>query len=501
MVEDEKDIPVHDTVVDEDSLAVELVDLEGADGCCDDSDRVEEASPLPSRTQTITREAQQRTIILEEQQQRHRQEDDSRLPQHRQENDSLLEVPEPYTYEDTCRLAMRMGVLAIKYGTTSASVETFLSSLMDEFGYNGVFRVSIKEIFCTFQRHPEDFGGAHTQIVACQEGIHLHKLALLSDLVKDVKKNSLSPLEAGARLEAIDQVPNPWSSKQIAVAFFIVGASFAVVFEGGWWDILFGAMCGGLVFGVMIGFDALREDLHQWFPLTAAFLCSTLATVFKAMLPEVNAVLVTLSGLAVLLPGYSVSLGMAELVTSHILSGLNRLLKGAVVLLWLLTGSILGTRMVHAIPTVESAERRTDPVSKGWYAVFVPLLFCSASIILGNSHQDVPWAFLCMTIAYSTSMVASFVMEANFGTFLSSVAMTVFANMWANRMDRPNTLVLTPAFLVKVSGSIGFFGLVRIIEGETFVGTEQFLQMFLIALLIAAGMFAGNTLVPCKSSL
>lgn len=255
------------------------------------------------------------------------------------------------------------------------------------------------------------------------------------------------------------------------------------------------------MFGVTKYFESLREDVQQWLPLTVSFLCSTLATIVKSFQPEINVTLVTLSGVAIFLPGYGVSLGTAELVTNHILSGFSRLLQGCVTLLWLLTGSSLGKRMVDSILNVEPAETQSDPVSKVWFALFVPLLFGSVSVVLGNSYCDVPWAFLCMFIAYGTSLVAGAFMEVNFGTFLSSLAMTIFANAWANKKDRPNALVLMPAFLVKVSGSIGYLGLVRIVEGETYVGVDQFLQMFLIALLITAGIFAGNTLVPCGTIL
>jgi len=413
----------------------------------------------------------------------------------------LPAVTEEYTYEDTCRLAMRMGVAAIKYGTTAGGVEKFLSSLMHEFGYYGVFRTTLKEIFCTFQKNPDDLTGSHTHIIACNDGINLHKLGLLSDLATDVKKKSLSPQQAAARLEEIDREPSPWSTRQVAASFFLVGAGLAAVFEGCWLDIILGSVSGGLFFAVQTFFENQREDLQQWLPLTAAFLISTLATAAKAFLPEINVTLVTLSGVAILLPGYGVSLGTAELVTNHILSGMTRLLQGCVILLWLLTGSTLGKRMVDAILAVSPAATQDDPISRAWYALFVPLLFGSVSVVLGNSYSDTPWAILCMFIAYGTSLLASKFMEVNLGTFLSSVAFTVFANVWANKMDRPNTLILTPAFLVKVSGSFGFLGLVRIVEGETYVGVEQFLQMFVIALLITAGMFAGNTIVPCGTIL
>lgn len=405
------------------------------------------------------------------------------------------------SFDDVCRIAMRMGTAAIKYGTTSGGVEKFLASFMHEFGYHGVFLATVKEMFCSFSRNPDDLRCSYTQIVSCRDGICLYKLALLSDLVTDLKKKSLTPQQASEKLDEIELQQSPWSTKHVIAAFLAVGASLAALFEGSWADVGMGTFCGGLVYWVGTYFQTLKTDFQQWLPLTASFLCSVLATTVKHFVPDINVTLVTLSGVAVLLPGYGVSLGTAELVTMHILSGLNRLLQGSVTLLWLLTGSTLGKRLVDAIIDVRPPDTQAGTISKIWYALFVPLLFLSVTVVLNNSHRDAPWAIACMSIAYGTSLVANTFMEINFGTFLSSVAMTLFANIWANKMDRPNTLVLVPAFLVKVSGSFGYLGLMRIAEGETFMGVDQFLQMFLIALLITAGMFAGNTLVPCGTIL
>ena len=420
-----------------------------------------------------------------------------------------------YGYEDTCRLAVRMGVAAVRYGTTAGGVERFMSSLMSEFGYRGcVFRVTLREIFCSFRRgDPEDIvandDGAYAQIVTCKDGIDLHRLGLLSELATAVKKQSLTPREASEKLDEIGREPGPYPVALLAASFVAAGASLAVVFQGCWYDVCLGSVCGGLAFGVMSWFESLpREEARQWMPLAASFLSSSIAAAAaKSVETKINVTLVTISGVAVFIPGYSVSLGTSELVSGHLMSGFARLFQGTVTMMWLLTGSWLGRRMVDAVVLLDddaddpAATIQPDPVSKGWYALFVPLLFLCVCVVLGNSHRDVPWAFLCMVTAYGTSLVASLFMEQNVGTFLSSVAMTVFSNVWGNRMDRPNTLVLVPAFLIKVTGSIGFLGLTKIIEGETSVGLDQFLQMFLTALLIIAGVLAGNTFVPCKIGL
>lgn len=55
-------------------------------------------------------------------------------------------------------------------------------------------------------------------------------------------------------------------------------------------------------------------------------------------------------------------------------------------------------------------------------------------------------------------------------------------------------IVLLPAIVFLVSGSIGFRGLVAMSSGNTALGQSEFIQMFVVALTIGAGVIVGNTL-------
>ena len=77
----------------------------------------------------------------------------------------------------------------------------------------------------------------------------------------------------------------------------------------------------------------------------------------------------------------------------------------------------------------------------------------------------------------------------------------VVANLWARRTGRPTSIVLLPAIVLLVSGSIGFRGLAAMAEGELLVGTQQFIQMFVVALTIFAGILVGYTIVRPEPTL
>ena len=84
---------------------------------------------------------------------------------------------------------------------------------------------------------------------------------------------------------------------------------------------------------------------------------------------------------------------------------------------------------------------------------------------------------------------------------LIGLAAAICANLWARQTLRPTSITLLPAIVLLVSGSIGFRGLVAIAVGQTATGEQQFMQMFVVALTIAAGLLVGNTIVQPKTTL
>ena len=57
------------------------------------------------------------------------------------------------------------------------------------------------------------------------------------------------------------------------------------------------------------------------------------------------------------------------------------------------------------------------------------------------------------------------------------------------------------AIILLGSGSIGFRGLAAMTAGQIATGEQQLLQMFVVALTIAAGLLVGNTIVQSKVTL
>jgi len=426
------------------------------------------------------------------------------------------------------RFCIYIGKAAFHYGSPGSKVEQFLQRLMeDRFGYYlGMFRATQSELLCSVCQLEDD--PPRTFLVAIEPGLNLHKLGLLADLVDQVVPcgpQAVSRLEAIAKMKEIELAPNPWGELVVFTSFPLVGAGLSMVLGGSWWDVCVAAALSVICFTTMEYLPRLNKRFSQWIPLVTAFAVSTMATIIQRQwLPGLRVTLVTLSAIAVLLPGYTVSMGIGELVSNRIISGAANLVGGMVCMFWLVVGAWLGDAFGTSLTNIheDNDEMLWDSVPMVWQALFIPMLSFALITTFQVSRRDMLWCFFHLNLTYITFVVTGLVIELthkesgdgaassilnnggrNLQTYLSTVVSCIAANAWAIRTNRPNSILMVPALVFLVSGSIGFQGLLKLLtDGENkSVGTSQFLQMIIVALLIVAGLLTGNTLLEPSSTL
>jgi len=420
-------------------------------------------------------------------------------------------------FQNVCRLVIRLALAAMKFGSNSDRVEHFLPQVMHVFGYspNSVFLCSTNELICKFDRRMdvEDCARHHhhhrcmMDLVRVKTGFSLTKLGLLSDLAKDILQGKLENniQLADERLDEIEQAPDPWGPRALGFAFIMAGSGLPVFFNGTWWDVLCGAIAGGMTYTLVAMFEQFAaEEASIWLSLVASFCCSAFAAAVQLARPEISVTIVTVSGVIVLVPGATITLGLTDLVTRHIMSGFSRFIDGLVTMVWLSLGCCLGATFVDYVAQTIGVEQTLDgdlangeevqSVSSFWHVLFVPILCGSVPVLFQVSFKDTAWAMLSMFVAYAFMFMGTNALPGeNLGTFLAAFIVTIFSNVWSRKYNRPNTIVLMPAFLLLVSGSVGFLGLTQILEGETHQGLDDFFHMFIVAGCIIAGILGGCT--------
>jgi uncharacterized membrane protein YjjB (DUF3815 family) len=306
--------------------------------------------------------------------------------------------------------------------------------------------------------------------------------------------------EAYTRMDAIRQEPPAWGPRVIMAGYVSVGAGLAPLLGGGWLDTLFASLFSVLVYGLVLLSGRLGASAVSWMPLSTAFVVGVLSTVLKHWIPELNLVLVILSAVAMLLPGYTISLGAGELVAQHVVSGTANLMSGLVRLIKQIAGGWLGIASVSCFLSIPAGGSVTA-VAPVWLWLLVPILLIGLCLVFQTSRRDLPWTFLVCAIAYLGIMAGSTLLNATLGNLFGTIIAVISANLWARRTGRPTSIVLIPAIVLLVSGSIGFRGLASMAGGEVQLGVQQFFQMFVVALTIFSGILIGHSLIRPETSL
>jgi uncharacterized membrane protein YjjP (DUF1212 family) len=396
-------------------------------------------------------------------------------------------------FEDACRFIIKVGTAAHNYGSTATRLESFLAGLSKKLGYPGVFRSTPSDIVFALREGPES--PQRVEIIAMQApGVDLDKLARVGDLLNELETGTLSLADASTRLDAIDLVPPPWGRFASMLGYALVGLGLAPLLGGGWSDTLVAALFSVLVYGLVLLSGRLGAAATEWLPFSSAFVVGVLASVVKLWVPELNLVLVILSAIAIILPGYTISLGAGELVAQRVVSGTTNLISGLICLVKQIAGGALGVVAVSSVVSW-AAPGPATPVDPVWAQLLFPLLLVGLSLAFQTSRRDLPWAVLVSGIAYLGVMAGSSILDPNLGNLVGTIVAVVVANLWARQTGRPTSIVLIPAIVMLVSGTIGFRGLASMAEGELLLGAQQFFQMFVVALTIVIGVFVGYTIV------
>ena len=403
------------------------------------------------------------------------------------------------TFDEACRFIIKLGERVHGYGPNAARLEYYLNRITKILGYEGIFRSTPDQIIFSFSKDGSDWQKIHISAMN-GTGTELNRLAKVGELINDLGNGKLSITEASTRLDEIDKLPHPWGNATTALSYVLCGVAFPVLMGGSWMDLILSGIFSLVVFFMVMKSGSKGPLGAEWLPLSTAFVAGILAGISRFFFPEVNVLLVTLSAVLILIPGYGISVGIVEIVSKHINSGLSNLVSGLIYLFKLFFGGWLGVMAVGLISTIPAATTAV-PIDSVWLWLFMPLIIIGLAIALQTPYRDFFWTCLAMLIAYLGTVFGGDWLGPNFGNLLGTIVLVLFTNTWARTTGRPPSIVLVPAFILLVSGSIGFKGLAAFAVGNMLTGEQQFMQMFIVALTLAAGLVIGATFIkPNKSS-
>jgi uncharacterized membrane protein YjjP (DUF1212 family) len=324
--------------------------------------------------------------------------------------------------------------------------------------------------------------------------VDLDAIARLDHLVQEVVDRPLaaeSALAALADVEA-ERLDRPWP--MLLAAYALAGVALTVVLGGGWRDAA-GAGAIGFVVGA-IALPASRTARTEPIvapavAVAASFSAATLVELGLDASPDV----VTLAALVTFLPGMTLTIGMRELATEHLQSGVANTASALVQLLGLVFGVGVGRSIASSwFGTTSGTFPNTsfDAVHL-LAAVAAGLAF---TVTLRAQRRDA----LIMCAATVTALGANEIGGALFGKQAAALvaAFTVgIAGGLAGWLLRRSSLVfIVPAVLMLVPGSTGFSSVLQLLTNQTVSGITAGFDTFVTAISIAYGLMISTIVLP-----
>jgi len=397
----------------------------------------------------------------------------------------------PDVYQDTLNFTAKLGQALARYGAPAHRIEDVLRLLTKDLGVNGVFSATPSILLMEFR--------TETSVDFRIERVHDNKIDLtrlrrLDRLFNEVAEQKVSPLEGLHQLDAIIDAPERFGPRLDVLAFALTSASATPMFGGSFSDIAL-----GLITGASVGLVAKLAPSRLLIPIggfVAAFISTVLAPLFGAA----NIDATTLAGIIVLVPGFTLTLAVSELVTNNMTAGVSRLGAALVTALSLSFGVVFGRAAGASIIDINSIVTSTPaPLWASW--LMLPVAVITINILFRAPVRQWGWIMLTSSLTFGSLQLAGLFMRPEFAVFVGGLTLGIASNVYARLKDLPAAITRMPGLLFLVPGSLSFLSIRAVMLGQTEQATVTVGQLTLVAISLVMGMVVAGTIIPPRKAL
>jgi uncharacterized membrane protein YjjP (DUF1212 family) len=324
--------------------------------------------------------------------------------------------------------------------------------------------------------------------------VELDAIARLDGVVQRLLDGELDADAASGALDEIQVSPLQRRWQVRVAAYAVAGAALTPILGGGWREALAAAVVGLIVGGVallagkMAGTEPIVAPLAA---ATASFSAVTLATVGLDASPDV----VTLAALVTFLPGMRLTIGVRELSTDHLQSGVANTASALIQLLGLVVGVGVGRSIALNWfgPVEATAPRPSFSVFFLFAAVAAGVAF---TVTLGARYRDASFMCGAAVLAVGANELGTQIFGRTASAFVAALAVGIAGGVVAFVFRRSPLVFVVPGVLMLVPGSAGFNSVLQLLADQTVAGITAGFDTFVTAMSIAYGLLVSTLVLP-----
>jgi uncharacterized membrane protein YjjP (DUF1212 family) len=398
------------------------------------------------------------------------------------------------------RFILKLGKMLHKYGSPSFRLEAYLTEVATHFDLHASFNSTPTYlIIVLWSDHHED---EYNHSARMQPGdLDMNSLSLTDELAHELLSGSISLAEADQRLDEIDATPSPYGKSLTGVAFGLSTSAFAMLMGAGWSEIMYSGLLSFMVYFWTLWAQRSQRVKLMLEPVASFSVGFAACAINHYSTSGFNIWLIILSSLIILVPGLSLTMGLAELSSRNMVSGTARIMDATMQLFKLYFGAFLGVSLGYQLFGQQELELAvTLPFWVNWLGVL--MLSVGLVAIFRTRMKHVPWAIASTFVAYAASTWSSVYLENGLGAFVGAFALGVFANIFSRIANAPSTIVAMHGLIVLVPGSKTYIGLNSFISGQDILKIDHIGQeTFLILMSLVAGLIFANVVMPARKAL
>lgn len=324
--------------------------------------------------------------------------------------------------------------------------------------------------------------------------VDLDAIGRLDGFVQEALDGRLGVDDALAALREIQSRPlrRPWPI--LLAAYGLAGVALTPLLGGGWREAAAAAVVGLVVGAIVLSTGRTARAEPMVAPI-AAVAASFGAALLVRLGFEVSADVVTFAALVTLLPGMTLTIGMQELSTQHLQSGVANTASALVQLLGLAFGVAVGRSIAtNWFGAVEGTV--PTPAAFGIQLGGAVLAALAFTLTLRARTRDAVVMIAAACLAVVANEVGSNVFGDEAAAFVAAVVIGVTGGLVGARLRRSALVFIVPGVLLLVPGSAGFSSVLQLLTDQTVSGITAGFDTFVTAMSIAYGLMVATVLLP-----
>jgi uncharacterized membrane protein YjjP (DUF1212 family) len=323
--------------------------------------------------------------------------------------------------------------------------------------------------------------------------LHLRKLALLNTVYRRILERAIDIEATLTEISSIDANVRPRPPIVTVLAYALLSLGAAVLLGAGPREIQVSTLVG-LSTGA-IGAAADRyESINRLFEVLAAFVATLVVAAYERFVGPIALYIAIIAGVVQLLPGFTLTTALHELVSRHLVAGTARL--GAVLVTLLSLGCGFALALAIVGPAMLPAPSLSPVRSPGLLVLPAAVIMAAAiSIILRARARDFGWVCVSCLVAIVATRIFGALPGHQVAAFGSAFVVGILTNFAARYLRIPQPVMLIPGILILVPGSLSYQSILSVFQTDLTNAVSLAVDAVLASIFIVAGTLLSQLVI------